>query len=153
MSPLDLFIQRLKAILDQQGQPFYEGIEVIEVDSSLWVDNSRPRTIILVSYIHMHVVIPYRLMGNTMSSFGSGRAQIGYTSLLKIVIVPSLSYAACVFRLAALLTSRFDSRTFTRVCRVATFRHLSGTWHSFAFFPVALDSRSSCAIVFFELCF
>ncbi len=53
MSPLDLFIERLKLVLDGQGQPLYPGIESIEVDSSVWIDNSRPRTLIVVSHTDM----------------------------------------------------------------------------------------------------
>jgi hypothetical protein len=49
-SPLDYFITSLKAIRDVTGAVLYTGIEAIEIDSSIWVDSSRPR-IVTVSII------------------------------------------------------------------------------------------------------
>jgi hypothetical protein len=44
-SPLDYFVGRLREILGENGTPLYTGIEAIEVDSSVWVDVPRPRTV------------------------------------------------------------------------------------------------------------
>ena len=43
-SPWDVFIERIKMITDDSGEPLYTGIEAIELDSALWVDVARPRT-------------------------------------------------------------------------------------------------------------
>ncbi len=43
-SPLDLFIEKLREVRDTSGKPFYTGIEILHLDTIVWVEVARART-------------------------------------------------------------------------------------------------------------
>ncbi len=44
ISPVDVFVERLMAIRDASGGQLYTGIEILHLDSAVWVDVPRQRT-------------------------------------------------------------------------------------------------------------
>ncbi len=44
--PVELFVQKLSEIKDTAGRQFYTGIEVVDLDASMWIDVARPRTVL-----------------------------------------------------------------------------------------------------------